>query len=807
MDEHKKYSGYEVIGKNDDGADTDPLKGFFELPFREFMDNSRLGFLITDDQDTLLWINDIFFGHPLIGPELKLLLNRPAVHGIDYLRGYMRYPETFSHKMHALLKKREPQFDTKVYLIDDTILKIDYIPIFQADQFSGAIWQFTLCLEQQTQWKALKNSDTSFVETFDKFNISYCEIKEDGSIARVSPFFCKFIGFSEEELERINFLSLCISGKQHVEACLQNRNSSILTRNTSSFELELKVREDTKWVQCHTFANVSAIGLPLGCMLFMTEITEQKNIQRELENAKKNAEDAQIAQQQFLASVAHDIRTPLNAIIGMTLLMADTSLDKEQREYIKVLKNASNILLDLLNGILDFAKIESGRQEIHQKEFDLPLLLSSLIDTFSFKLNEKPVELHCDIDPEIDRFLVGDHVLLNQILMNLLANAEKFTTKGTITLKASIVKKYENTVWIRFRVEDTGIGISKEDMEKIFQDFMQADEDIRINYGGSGLGLFICKRLVEMMGGRVTVESTKGKGTVFNFSLPFEATDKPTGKVRTQAVSSELLIKDDIQILVVEDNPMNLAYLSSLLKKHDIAFDTATDGKIALEYAKRNYYNLILMDMKLPKMGGMKVTSTIRQTQNPNTATPIILLSATTSQNTFEQAQKAGVNDMLTKPYTPEQLLNLLQKYLNDDEPEEDMKNKRNDVFEFNEKLDTEYLHKLYSGNCSYAKSLFDIFLECTEDDWAEIKQQIQESEWENLKDLVHKIKPNFSMVGLTWITEMIQNAYNELKEGNHDAAVRLLQDVQEELDQYMPLIREEYQRMQQYVLSRKFPE
>lgn len=541
-------------------------------------------------------------------------------------------------------------------------------------------------------------------------------------------------------------------------------------------------------------------------MLFMTEISEQKNIQHELESAKKTAEDSQVAQQQFLASIAHDIRTPLNAIIGMTLLMANTALDKDQQEYTKVLKNASNILLDLLNGVLDFAKIESGKQEVRKKEFDLPGLLRALLDTLSFKLSNKQIAHRCDIDPEITNLIVGDQVLLNQILMNLLANAEKFTDKGEINLKATIVKTFENTVWIEFSVVDTGIGISKEDVEKIFQDFMQVDEDIQLRYGGSGLGLFICKRLVEMMGGQVTVESTLGKGTKFKFSLPFDMTDKPIEQAKDRLPTDEFSIKADTCILVVEDNPMNLKYLASLLEMNQVPFDTAMDGAEALDYAKKKYYNLILMDMKLPEIGGLEVTATIRQTQNPNAATPIILLSASTIQGTIDQAQKAGVNDLLTKPYTPDQLLDMLKKYLNEDESEDDLAEQKEDVFVFNKKLDTAYLQKLYSGNSNYALSLFDIFLECTEGDWAEIQQMIKNSEWEKLKDQVHKIKPNFSMVGLTWITKMAQDAYDELKEKNEDAAVKNLQEIQTELDKFMPLIKKEYQRMQKFLLHRKFP-
>jgi len=785
------------------GTEADTLTRFLQLPISDLLINTNAGIFLTDDQDKLIWVNDVMLGSESLGPEVRVILNRPVSEVLQYLQEFVVYPHLFTRRVKELLKDRKFFFGELIPLRNEINIGLDYIPVFHKGKFFGAIWQLTDCTHRSKEIiRVSHHADGSFPEMLDKFHVSYCEIDADGDIGYVSRYFCKYTGYHEDELLKTSFLDICFSGKQQVLDCLKRNRSGLSVQHTFSFELEIILRNGShKWVQCQVLCkadekSVSSLGM------LLTEITEQKIIQQELEDARKIAEHAQLAQQRFLASMSHDIRTPLNAIIGMTFLTADTPLNNEQQEYLKILKNASNILLGLLNGVLDFAKIESGKQEIRQRGIDLPELLQSLVETFRFKLNNKPVKLYCEIDPGIEHVLLGDDVLLNQILVNLLGNAEKFTAEGKIVLKTTLLKTYEQNVWIEFRVEDTGIGISKEKLKTIFQEFIQADEDIRANYGGSGLGLFICKRLVEMMGGEISVESTQGKGTLFIFSLPFVLSDQLLKKEKKQVVSRHNFNREGVRILVVEDNPMNLKYLSTLLNKNQICFDVAVDDREALKRAEEQFYNLILMDMRLPRMTGMDVAAWIRKKPNMNSATPIVLVSAAAFQSTVDEAREVGVNELLTKPYTPEQLMDILQRYLVEEDAEGENSEEllKNDSFAFDERLDVAYLRKLYSDNCNYAISLFHIFLEYMESDWEEIQQAVKNKDWQQLTNLVHKVKPNFSMVGLTWITAMMQDVYKKLKADNHASAIPLLQEVQKEFDQYMPLIRDELGRMQQFV-------
>lgn len=801
---HKNSPSLKPISKasqEKNTPDSSALEAFLQIPLGELLTSTNMGIFITDEDDNLMWVNEMVSKQSAVITDASFIIGRHTMEVMHYMQEFVVHPRIFRQRVRGFLENRKAFYGEQFPLIDGRIMWMDYVPVFHEGKFRGAIWQL---VDYSKRMESMRDSrplaGISFPAMLDKFHIIYCEIDMTGAIQHISPFFSKFTGYPEEVLVKTNFLDLCRSGKQQMVNCLQHQRPAMMARAVYHFELEITLRSGMhKWMQCHvSFRTETGSD---SCTMLLTEITEQKSIQQELEDAKKIAERAQIAQQQFLANMSHDIRTPLNAIIGMTFLLEDTPLNEEQHDYVKVLKNASNILLGLLNGVLDFAKIASGKQEIRQREFDLPGLLQSLVETFSFKLNDKPVKVHYRIDEGINRVLLGDDILVNQILMNLVSNAEKFTAKGEINLDAAITKEYENNIWIEFRVTDTGIGISKEKLKEIFQDFTQADDDIRINYGGSGLGLFICKKLVEMLGGQISVESTPGKGTTFIFSLPFVVTGQSLKK-QVNLAATKPFHTENVRILVVEDNPMNLTYLSSLLNKHRVGFDVATDGKIALKKAQENYYDLILMDMKLPKMSGMDVAAFIREKETLNTATPIVLVSAAAFQSTVDKAREVGVNELLAKPYTPEQLVNILRKYLieEEEEPQPPVFQDDPDAFKFDERLDIAYLQKLYSGNCSYAMSLFEVFLECMEKDWEDILQARKDNNWVQLKNLIHKVKPNFSMVGLTWITSTMQEIYEKLKQDSPQLAVPLLEQAEKEFDQYIPLVRSEYQRMQQFL-------
>lgn len=641
------------------------------------------------------------------------------------------------------------------------------------------------------------------MSVLDRFVVGYTEVDAEGRIVYISEGICRESGFTEGEATGKNISEIFFSEDALGQRDMIRELSAKAGKAPFTYEIEVTLRDGCrKWIWTSAVNRFDGSDNYIGMMAIHVDITDQKKTLRELATARQVAEDAQRAQQQFLASMSHEIRTPLNAIIGMSYLLLDTRLDNEQDEYVKILKNASNILLGLITDILDLAKIESGKLEIKLREFDLNGLVNTLKYTFQYKLKNKPVKVVYDPDGRIRNLLNGDDVLLNQVLMNLLGNAEKFTAKGEIGIKTQVLKTEGNRLWLEFKVWDTGIGIPEDKLQLVFQDFRQADRDIQQRYGGSGLGLSICKRLVELQGGTIRVESELGKGTCFTFTLSYTDTGKPV-KIINEIMDGgkDEPVFEGVKLLIVEDNPMNLKYLSSLMEKFHIGYVVATNGNEALKRTREELFDLMLMDIKIPGIEGLEVASKVRNEENPNRATPIVILTATALAGTISAARDAGVNDLLTKPYTPDQLLYLLKKYLLEEEVIKEERVTPAD-FEFNPRLDSAYLRKLYGDNFEYAFDLFQLFTGCIEKELTEIGHAMKRQEWDRMRGLVHKIKPNFSMVGLTWITKSMQAIYDKLHAKDHTHIEQMMIEVIKDLDVYLPLIREERKRLEAFLKS-----
>lgn len=541
----------------------------------------------------------------------------------------------------------------------------------------------------------------------------------------------------------------------------------------------------------------------IGSIWQIVDVSRHKMPRSEMDLARRQAEEARGAQKEFLASMSHEIRTPLNVIVGMTHLLEETNLDAKQRDYINILKHSSGILMGLISDILDLSKIEAGELQVNQREFNLTELVQSLRHTFELKMGQRPVRISANIDPQLQNRLVGDDMLLNQILMNLLGNAEKFTREGEIAINVKLESWQEDKRWVRFQVCDTGIGIQKDKLELIFQNYKQAEQEIRDIYGGTGLGLAISKQLVELQGGSIFVEESHGYSTCFSFNLPFIDTRKPSVTNTRSGNMSRQPNFSTAKVLVIEDNPMNLRYIISLLEKYNIQHQLATNGPDALYFLDSRLYDLILLDIRIPGLNGLELAEKIRQDETkPNVATPLVATTALAMESTFTQARQAGITDILTKPYTPDQLLQVLNKYLNDDETELIMEDSTNfSGFEFHNELDVKYLNALYENNISYAADLFEIFLKTIREEVLKLRKLVESRDWEQLKFQVHKLKPNFAMVGLTWITQKMQQLENTLNNNTYtppEEVDQVFAGISRDLDKFYPIIEQEYERMKE---------
>jgi two-component system, sensor histidine kinase and response regulator len=400
------------------------------------------------------------------------------------------------------------------------------------------------------------------------------------------------------------------------------------------------------------------------------DITEQRRIQDDLVMAKRAAEGANIAKGRFLANMSHEIRTPMNGIIGYLELVEGTELTPEQKEYIMEIRGASELLLYLLNDILDFSKIEEEKVILENIRFHLRSVVENTVMFSAPKAHEKGLKLSFNIRPDIPEELVGDPGRLKQVLNNLVNNSVKFTGEGEVTILVETEEEHEDRTLLRFEVRDTGIGISGEDLGRLFTPFTQVDASTTRKYGGTGLGLAISKKLVELMGGEISVDGRPGEGTVFRFTCSFLKSSclqefaAENTEPKPQTVRSE---DGDRQwkptILVVEDNEINRKLVLRMLEVKGLACDIAVNGLEALEACKRKKYDVVFMDCQMPCMDGYEATGRIREYEGVKRHTPIVAMTANAMEGDREKCLAAGMDEYLSKPIRSKIMLEAIYTY------------------------------------------------------------------------------------------------------------------------------------------------
>ncbi|HET6227646.1 MAG TPA: response regulator [Bacteroidia bacterium] len=501
----------------------------------------------------------------------------------------------------------------------------------------------------------------------------------------------------------------------------------------------------------------------------------------ELLKTQKELKETMKVKEQFLANMSHEIRTPMNAIIGFTDLILKTTLNTEQKQYVDAIKTSGQNLLVIVNDILDFSKSQAGKLVFEQIDIQLSQAISTLVDLMLPKSMEKNIRLSFKIDPQIPDHIIGDPTRLNQILINLVGNAIKFTEEGEIKIGVQLISETEEDVELRFSVHDTGIGIPADKLDSIFEGFTQATNETTRKYGGTGLGLTIVKQLVEQQGGQMKVESSVNKGSVFSFNLSFK---KGKGDIKNKTCEKEVIAKtlDALNVLLVEDNYLNQVLATKVLTNWNWKVDVAGNGKIAVEKLQENNYDIILMDIQMPEMDGYEATKYIRTKLSPPKSTiPIIAMTAHAISGEIERCEKVGMNDYISKPFNEDNLYSKILTVLKIDDTMEDKTIQTEQNKDGQRYTDLTYLKKLSKGDNDFVKQMISIFIDQTPTAIQKMEADLSNKDWASLRAVAHKMKPSFSFVGVTSLQEKIETIEDNAAQGiNANLIADLIAQVKE---------------------------
>ncbi|HYH13956.1 MAG TPA: PAS domain S-box protein, partial [Flavisolibacter sp.] len=481
------------------------------------------------------------------------------------------------------------------------------------------------------------------------------------------------------------------------------------------------------------------------------DITDMVHFRQRLIEAKLRAEKAEKLQEEFLANMSHEIRTPMNGIIGMTNLLSETALNKDQMEFVQIIKQSSDTLLMLINDILDLSKIKSGRMTVEAIDFSVQEVIDAIVAPLQIQAREKQVFVRKSLHQDIPAIISGDQFKLAQVLNNLLSNAVKFTERGEIKVVVNKVSEKDETITLEFIVSDTGIGIGAEHLDYIFESFAQAGNDMIRRYGGTGLGLAITKRLIELQGGTIQVSSTVGIGTTFCFVMTYQkAAQSGMLPASNLYVSKESKCLSGKKILLVEDNEINQKVTSLILQKKGLFIDIANNGKEAVEMLEGGKkYDLIIMDLQMPEMNGFQTTIYIRQ--KLSIQTPIIAMTASALRNERVKCFEIGMNEYMTKPFVPAELFKQLERLLKVGDKE----GGGSEAEVVNKLVDSPYSLAYLEevDDQEYLVEVLQLFLDTTPDALNAIREQVIYENWEEVYRIAHKLK---SSLGILQMSKML---------------------------------------------------
>lgn len=619
-----------------------------------------------------------------------------------------------------------------------------------------------------TEWKKTEEIKTQSDTILNSVNLMLIVSDKEGNVIYSSPAVEKILGYKVKDIMGDKWWKLTYENQQEAEQ-VKNAIYNYVFLNKKSF-VDISKRKiktangNYKWIEWQLSKGASGTYISIG-----TDITERIFTDLELKKAKDSAEESLKVKNEFLANMSHEIRTPLNAVIGFTDLLLETQLNPEQRSHLETMKNSGEILLSLINNVLDLSKLESEKLKIEEIPFNLHKSFNTVLKLMKLRADEKKITLDLNIAPNTPVNVIGDPTRVEQILLNLIGNAVKFTNKGSVHVTLKQLNETPGASEIYFEVKDTGIGIVSNKINTVFGAFSQAKSDTSRIYGGTGLGLTIVKKLVGLLNGSIKVESIFGEGSVFKITLPLK---KDLVTVNSDEIEPEFVMNEplELSILLVEDNITNQLLAKTRLERWKCKVDIANNGIEGVKKVQKNMYDLILMDIQMPVMDGYEASKIIKNDISKKAAKiPIIAMTAYATNADISRAKSSGMDDYIFKPFKPKELYNILEKY---GKPSKelnlsDANSKQDDAEATAEKkyIDLRFLYEETQGESSILILLIESFLKDFNEFFDEANMEFKHKNWKALYEATHKIKPSITMFGISQMGPIIHVLAQKFRE------------------------------------------
>lgn len=695
--------------------------------------------------------------------------------GLHYLDFPGRTPEESMTHVRHIFEYGEMRFDESIRRFDGEPIWIEgYRKCFYNE--AGLITGFFTIVRDVTGQKRDREKLSESVLLYrlisENSNDLICLHKPDGTFVFLSQSVRELLGYEPATL--LGSSPFDLVHQEDLEFFVQNYSNHEL-RHDNSTVFQFRIRKSNgeyAWFETNRKAIYDADGNVVNYQTSSRNIDERKKVEAKLRLEKEKAIRASEAKVEFLSTMSHEIRTPLHAVIGTANLLLQENPKPNQLNYLKTLKFSAENLLNLINDILDFNKIDSGQIVLEKADFSLLDLVNGICQAFLFDAREKGLEIKLNIDPELPEFFVGDPMRLSQVITNLVSNAVKFTNEGLVNIRINRLKEQDGIVEVYVAVEDTGIGIPQDKINIIFERFIQAEANTTRRFGGTGLGLAITRQLLSLMGSRVEVKSQQGVGSTFYFTLALPVSrNKMASMISAPTPGLSGIDLKGARVLVVEDNDVNYLVINQFLSLWNTRIDYADNGKSAVAMVEKNDYDLVLMDLQMPVMNGYEATQKIRSLNGDKyQRLPIVALTASAISEVRQRILEAGVNDYIAKPFNPAELYAKIARFISHEPTTQPLVLQNIDAY--SDLISFDSFTNLVNNSPEFVIRLVNTTKRSFTDFLADYSKCLTANDLEAMRRLHHKMKPSLKLLKFESLESEMQFVRNLMQSRQLDKSV-----------------------------------